>query len=99
MRVQREQLPEVLRVLAQHRGVKTYEMAAAIEVSSPSMSSRLHGKVVILQHEVPALAAILDVPEEVLRLSPDVALRWSREHPRKVDRSKPSWVSSAKHAA
>lgn len=85
MRVQRSQLPEVIRVLAQHRGVKTYEMAAAIGISSPSMSARLYGKVPILQHEMSGLARILDCPEEVLRLTPDVALRWSREHPPKVD--------------
>lgn len=69
-------------MLALHRRVKGRELAEAIGVTPSAISARLSGDTAIKQEEVPALAQVLECPVEVLRLSPELALRWSRDHPR-----------------
>lgn len=81
MRGAKRRVPTVIQQLKTYRGVKTYELARAIGVTSPAMSARLKGATVIKQEEMEAIAVVLGVPVAVLYLTPQDALRWALDHP------------------
>lgn len=74
-------------------------LAEAFGISRQAMNYRINGRTVISDDDLAGFAAFFGVPKEVLYLSPDDVIRWVLDHPHNIDRSKPSLLNSARHAA
>lgn len=64
-----------------YTGLRTKDIAWALDLTPPAISARLTGSTVIKQEELWALAFLFDVPSDVLYLAPDDALRYVIDHP------------------
>ena len=85
----------VLRRLMRHFELTDRALADAFGISRQAMNYRINGRTTIPPEEVAGFAAFFGVPEQVMYLTPDEALRWVLDHPDEVRSSIAATVSHA----
>jgi transcriptional regulator with XRE-family HTH domain len=77
-----ENCRETILAVMRHHAINQTQLAEAMGMSRQVVSDRLTGKAEISVWELDGIAAILGVPAEVLKTSPDEARQWILDHPR-----------------
>lgn len=76
-----DNVPQALRALKRHYGTTDAQLADALGLSRQTVQNRLSGATAMAYPELVGFAAFFDVPEEVLYIGPDTAVRWVLDHP------------------
>jgi len=84
----RTRVPRTVTALLRYFDIPREELAQAMGLTRQSIHNKLNGRTVLRHEEVAGLARFFGVPADVLRLEPDVALRWVLDHPE----ARPAWL-------
>lgn len=78
---------ETIVLLRRVYDISTAELAHRMNMTRQTMTGRLNGSTPVLPWELPGFARVLGVPDEVLDMGADDALRWVADHPQTVEAS------------